>query len=620
MQTEDTVTDSIVATMAYFERILSERLQAFYAGSAFDEACFNTDFLQAFPLSPVASLKRHYDLTEMEFILFLTALLPHLDAYTVDRHVERWLHGRSGDCAEIGGIRNARHRGFVPTVQTFVFLVAGNDFAKKLQLRNFFHSTSPILRKKLVLVEKPGEGDPFTSAVISVPDEHVNSFFGTKEPIPDYSSSFPAKMLHTRLDWESLVLNDTTRNGIADLKDWFMNNYALLHTTGAAADEQHGYKILFYGPPGTGKTLAAALIGRQFNTPVFRIDISLLVANDYAAAIGIIDNIFRLAEQNSWILLIDQIMHVKDKYTAGIYGSAKLFNDPVTYLLQRTEDYPGIVIFETTSIQRMDDNFLRKLQSTVEFLFPNGVERKRLWMQGIPTDFSLDKEVDLSETGENYHLSGADITKIIKRISLKVHSRNDRCIKQADIMDAISAQFKFADKNDIRIFVSYSSKDRKMRDLLVDGIKEHLAVKTDIQYSVWDDRQINMGANWQQDIDKALQTCRVAILLVSASFAASPYIRDNELSSFLEKKKETGYLVLPVLIRQFSIKDAKDLSALNFFKTYYSDYDFNDPATRNEIIPFDVLGDDEKTSNKKFQDYYYKLSEYIHTAVCNQFT
>lgn len=39
--------------------------------------------------------------------------------------------------------------------------------------------------------------------------------------------------------------------------------------------------------------------------------------------------------------------------------------------------------------------------------------------------------------------------------------------------------------------------------------------------------------------------------------------------------------------------------------------------TRHKILPFDILGDDPRTSEKQFQDFYFKLADHIHTAVSN---
>ena len=174
-------------------------------------------------------------------------------------------------------------------------------------------------------------------------------------------------------------------------------------------------------------------------------------------------------------------------------------------------------------------------------------------------------------------------------------------------------------KTPINIFVSYSSRDRELRELLVDGLKGHLTHRGDFEYQTWTDTQIDLGANWEDEINQALQQSNVALLLVSANFAASNFINKKELPEFFKKQKEEGALILPVLVRQYEFQYFESLSTLNFFKTYYPEYGFNKPIERNKLLPFDKLAENEQTTDAQLNNYFAKLASYIHTAVTNHF-
>jgi hypothetical protein len=66
-------------------------------------------------------------------------------------------------------------------------------------------------------------------------------------------------------------------------------------------------------------------------------------------------------------------------------------------------------------------------------------------------------------------------------------------------------------------------------------------VKNTITY--WDDSQIKKGADWEKEIQSAMDSAKVAVLLVSNRFFSSSYIREVELP-YLKKASDNKELVL----------------------------------------------------------------------------
>ncbi len=68
------------------------------------------------------------------------------------------------------------------------------------------------------------------------------------------------------------------------------------------------------------------------------------------------------------------------------------------------------------------------------------------------------------------------------------------------------------------VFVSYSHADKKW----LERLKVHLKpLERDHQIVIWNDTKLRSGDKWLVEINKALSTPEVAILLVSADFLAS---------------------------------------------------------------------------------------------------
>jgi hypothetical protein len=94
-----------------------------------------------------------------------------------------------------------------------------------------------------------------------------------------------------------------------------------------------------------------------------------------------------------------------------------------------------------------------------------------------------------------------------------------------------------------RVFISYSRKDAKWLDRLMPHLA-HLE-RADL---VWSDKDIEPGSDWHAEITEQLNAADVALLLVSAYFLASRFIREKELPPLLDSANRRGTTILPVIV------------------------------------------------------------------------
>jgi len=65
-------------------------------------------------------------------------------------------------------------------------------------------------------------------------------------------------------------------------------------------------------------------------------------------------------------------------------------------------------------------------------------------------------------------------------------------------------------------------------------------------FEVWDDTKIDPGQKWRKEIEIAINQTRIAILVITADFLASKFIRDAELPLLLEAADSEGATILCV--------------------------------------------------------------------------
>jgi SpoVK/Ycf46/Vps4 family AAA+-type ATPase len=87
-------------------------------------------------------------------------------------------------------------------------------------------------------------------------------------------------------------------------------------------------------------------------------------------------------------------------------------NIEIGYLLQRMEEYEGMVILATNFRKNMDEAFVRRLHFTVEFPFPNEDDRLRIWEGIWPAATPRDSTLALDFMARRFELTGGNIRNI----------------------------------------------------------------------------------------------------------------------------------------------------------------------------------------------------------------
>lgn len=334
--------------------------------------------------------------------------------------------------SEFGGITN-HSMGFVPTVETALFLLAGDNLTDRFFYYQFFNQDSFLNRNKIIKLEPVNKNEPAITACLILSDDYVEYFITGNFKKPDFGEAFPAKLVTTMLDWEDVILSPHTMEGLMEIRDWIEYGNALLNMNGLGKRLKPGYKSLFYGPPGTGKTLTASLLGKSTGRDVYKIDLSLIVSKYIGETEKNLAKVFNQAENKEWILFFDEAEALFGKRTDVSTANDRFANQEVAYLLQRIEDHKGVIILASNLKDNIDKAFTRRFQSIIHFPMPGVEERFKIWEQSFSEKIPPSKEVDLRDIAEKYVLAGGLMMNVIRFCSLKAIKNKKSCIPLEDI-------------------------------------------------------------------------------------------------------------------------------------------------------------------------------------------
>jgi len=429
----------------WFARVLNARLKSYFHADGADSS--------PEPIAPPEPGEGSYGrfvedlgLSAEERLVLILALIPHIRPQMLD---VLWIRNEATDrgCTEFGGWHGATHGGFIPTGETALFILAGEDLAVRFRMLGMFEGDHLFARHDVLWLAPTSENEPALSGALAISRDYLHRFTAGTERRPGFNSEFPARRIETQLDWSHLVLPASTIAQLEEIRDWLEHGDTLLGEWGMGQKLRPGFTSLFYGPPGTGKTLSACLLGKYCNCDVYRIDLSMVVSKYIGETEKNLARVFDMAEHRRWILFFDEADALFGRRTRVDSSHDRFANQEISFLLQRIEEFNGVVILASNFKSNIDDAFLRRFHSVIYFPMPKPAERRRIWQGAFSPRAVLGEGVDLGRLAEKYEISGGTVMNVVRYSSLKALSRNDVVITAEDVEEGIRREFVKEGKN-----------------------------------------------------------------------------------------------------------------------------------------------------------------------------
>lgn len=400
----------------------------------------NIDFAES-DNSPYGRIIKH--LSPVERVVLACSLAPYFKPGALDS-LNFKDEKANNILSAVGGLidKDNLYHGLIPTVETALFLLAGENPEDRFKYLPLFDGDANLRKNTFITLHNHHPADPFTCSVIKPSEEVVHFIITGKTYRPSFSTTFPASILETRLDWEDLVLDDVTMDEVEEINAWIRHGEDVLYKHGLVKKVKKGYRALFYGPPGTGKTLTAAVLGKSNGLDVYRIDLSMVVSKYIGETEKNLAGVFDRAEKQNWILFFDEADALFGKRTSTKDAKDRYANQEISYLLQRIEDYPGVIILATNLKGNIDEAFYRRFQSFVYFPMPNAELRHELWKNTLPPHIPLEDSTELTQLAEEYEISGGAITNVVRYATLMAVKNDSSTISPGDLEQGVIKELR----------------------------------------------------------------------------------------------------------------------------------------------------------------------------------
>lgn len=222
------------------------------------------------------------------------------------------------------------------------------------------------------------------------------------------------QMNGTKMKMEDLKIPEYCRKLLLEICAQVNHRKKVFDEWGMEAKYPYGRNIsaLLVGPPGTGKTMAVDIISGMINLPVYKINLSQVVDKYIGETEKKLEEVFNLAQKSNTILFFDEADSIFGKRSEVNEAKDRYANTEVSYILQRIEQYDGVVLLASNFKNNIDEAFLRRMRYLIEFPMPDEATREEIW-RGCFTDKVWTEDLDFPYLAKTFELSGGSIKNVV---------------------------------------------------------------------------------------------------------------------------------------------------------------------------------------------------------------
>jgi len=252
-----------------------------------------------------------------------------------------------------------------------------------------------------------------------------------------------AKKIHPNYAWKDIVLPPDIMSLLRDICNVVKYKGTVLYDWGFSTKFSigKGLTALFTGESGTGKTMAADVIANDLDLELYKIDLSSILSKYIGETEKNLNTIFKESEGSNSILFFDEADALFGKRTDVKDSHDRYANIETNYLLQKMDEFEGVVILSTNYRKNVDEAFTRRMQFIVNFPFPDSEYRLEIWKKAFPEQVPKSDDIDYRFLANNLQISGGNIKNIVINSAFLAARNGKRPVSMSDIVLATKREF-----------------------------------------------------------------------------------------------------------------------------------------------------------------------------------
>ncbi|MEI2692753.1 MAG: ATP-binding protein [Anaerolineae bacterium] len=247
------------------------------------------------------------------------------------------------------------------------------------------------------------------------------------------------------LSWGMLVVSDGVAERLGELERRCRHRERLLERLGPAfgAGGNRGVRALLTGPSGAGKTLAARILAAELGMDLYRVDLAAVVNKYIGETEKNLHRVLSTAEDLDVVLLLDEGDALLGSRTEVRTANDRYANLETNYLLQRLENYQGIVLITTNAAENIDNAFQRRMDVVLNFTAPQAEERWRIWQLHLPPAHAVDSAT-LERVTARCALTGGQIRNAAQLATLLALDSPLGIVTESQLEQAVHSEYRKA--------------------------------------------------------------------------------------------------------------------------------------------------------------------------------